>query len=275
VPSRLSKVDALRNLKVRATLQRRLPRGASVLEISCGRGELLAELRGDGFEVRGTNFTAYPDAPPEVPIDIGIDVLAGMPYGDDRFDAVIILDVMEHLSDHHRAVGELSRVLKPGGLLIVATPNIMNLASRLHFLFTGFFKTKRSFVGFDLPAEKAFAFHNYPLHLPVFLYQLHSRGLASVELDAVHYKLKSVLFWLLLAPWVVPLTWHKIHVLEKYLKRTDTGRMMVRRLVSWPALCGETWILTAEKGTQVPRAEARTEMPAWYGEAAGSEPRKG
>jgi SAM-dependent methyltransferase len=45
-----------------------------------------------------------------------------LPVADASFDCVIISEVLEHLHDEARALGELSRVLKPGGVLAVSVP---------------------------------------------------------------------------------------------------------------------------------------------------------
>jgi len=42
-----------------------------------------------------------------------------LPYGDDSFDAVVLVTVLGEIPDQNRALGEIARVLKPGGRLIV------------------------------------------------------------------------------------------------------------------------------------------------------------
>lgn len=260
----MSKIDDLRNRKIRRLVAAHVPKGGSVLELSCGNGEALLSLLQDGYEVRGTNFTAYPNAPQNLPIDNGVDVLTGLAYADGSFDCVMLLDVIEHLSDQARVIREVARVVKPGGCVIVVTPNMMSLSSRLQFLCTGFFKTKRSFIGFDVPPEKAFAFHNHPVHLPLFLYQLRAQGLEDADLQAVGYKAKTIIFWLLLGWILLPLTYYKTHRLEKFLAGTPAAGVIFRRVVSFVALCSESWMLLAIKRQAARPAEGATPMPAWY-----------
>lgn len=248
---------------VRQLVHRQMPNGGRVLEVSCGRAPLLACLKEEGFDVRGTNFTEYPGQDNGVQIDLGVNLLKGTPYDGASFDCVLLLDVMEHLSDHHRAVAEVCRLLSDGGVLIVFTPNIMRINSRLHFLLTGFFKIKRSFIGFDVPSERAFAFHNYPVHLPVFLYQLHAVSLECIHLYAFGYKIKSLMYWCLLGPWIALFTWINCRLTERNLRGSVAGRRMVWSLLSFNAINAESIIVVARKGTSAIRRQTTTKLPSW------------
>ena len=46
-----------------------------------------------------------------------------LPFADRSFDAVTMFDVLEHIPDHQQAIVEAFRVLRPGGFLLVSTPN--------------------------------------------------------------------------------------------------------------------------------------------------------
>ena len=73
------------------------------------------------------------DAPEKVSVDIetipvhdGINYCLGdglkLPFRDESFDTIYALDVLEHVDDEESFAGELLRVLKPGGRLILTTP---------------------------------------------------------------------------------------------------------------------------------------------------------
>ncbi len=67
-----------------------------------------------------------------------------LPFRDARFDLVLMLEVIEHLADIPHVLGEIARVLKPGGVAIVTTPNRLNVSSRIHYLLSGYYKGRRA-----------------------------------------------------------------------------------------------------------------------------------
>ena len=58
-------------------------------------------------------------------LHIGYDVGVGeaLPYDDAGFDAVVCVDVLEHVTDRHKVLSEVARVLRPGGLFLFDTIN--------------------------------------------------------------------------------------------------------------------------------------------------------
>lgn len=67
--------------------------------------------------------------------DYLIDLEKPLPFGDRQFDAVVCLDVLEHVERIHAAVGELARVT--GCLLIVALPCLASWDRRVRYLWHG------------------------------------------------------------------------------------------------------------------------------------------
>ena len=64
------------------------------------------------------------------------DLVEGLPFTAGSFNKVLYCDVIEHLSPDmvEGQVAEIHRVLSPGGVLVISTPNLARLWNRLHFL---------------------------------------------------------------------------------------------------------------------------------------------
>lgn len=100
--------------------------GARVLEAGTGEGYGAALLATTAQRVVALDYDAATTAHaarlyPHLPVLRGNVV--GMPFVDGAFDAVVSLQVVEHLWDQPGYVAECARVLRPGGLLVVSTPN--------------------------------------------------------------------------------------------------------------------------------------------------------
>jgi 2-polyprenyl-3-methyl-5-hydroxy-6-metoxy-1,4-benzoquinol methylase len=182
----------------------------SILDLSCGRAEIIRDLRDDGCGVRGTHFRGddyklHGRRKPQwedLPIDQEIDLLEPLPYKSDSFDVVILSEVAEHLPTYIRVVHEAGRVLRGGGYLVLSTPNISRLHSRLHFFFTGTHKLIRRRVGWDISPTELYAYHISPVDFPLLHTLLFQAGLRVRRLGFTRLKLKHS--WLVL---LFPLLW--------------------------------------------------------------------
>ncbi|MQA76487.1 MAG: bifunctional demethylmenaquinone methyltransferase/2-methoxy-6-polyprenyl-1,4-benzoquinol methylase UbiE [Solirubrobacterales bacterium] len=114
----------------RAADRAELEPGARALDVCCGTGDLafaLAERVGPEGRVIGSDFSermldlarrkAAERGPEQVRFEWG-DALA-LPYDDAGFDAVTVGFGVRNLADLERGVGELGRVLRPGGRLVI------------------------------------------------------------------------------------------------------------------------------------------------------------
>lgn len=111
-----------------------LPRGRA-LDVPCGPGRMAEALSRLGFGAFGgdLDLEAYRGGAPFCALDLNV----ALPYADASFSFVYCGDGIEHLENPFALVRELARVLGEDGVLVVVTPNYLNIERRLKFLLTG------------------------------------------------------------------------------------------------------------------------------------------
>ncbi|MBI4874056.1 MAG: class I SAM-dependent methyltransferase [Acidobacteria bacterium] len=104
-----------------------LPPSSSLLDLGCGTGRFLSNLRGRGWKLTGVDFsdsgvklarTRYPEIRFETG-DVTQD-LSRLGYG--SYDAVIGIEIVEHLFLPRKFAANALQLLKPGGILVISTP---------------------------------------------------------------------------------------------------------------------------------------------------------
>jgi SAM-dependent methyltransferase len=105
-------------------------RDARTLDVGSGTGANLSLLSELGFERvvgldRSEEAIRYCGEKALPPVEGGD--LCDLPFAEGDFDLVIAADILEHVDDEARAIGELRRVLRPGGRLIVTVPAFQSL----------------------------------------------------------------------------------------------------------------------------------------------------
>jgi len=96
----------------------RVRSGSAVLDIGCRDGGLRRYLPRD---VRYQGIEIAPEfAGPDILIQ---DISSGIPFSDESFDYVFMIEVMEHVPNPYGTLTEIHRVLKPNGVLILSVPN--------------------------------------------------------------------------------------------------------------------------------------------------------
>jgi SAM-dependent methyltransferase len=216
--------------------------GAKVLDAPCGGAAALTlALIEKGFQAIGT------DVDPEAETRLGnafskVDLNAALPWPDQNFDAAFSTEGIEHLENHYSFLREMCRVLKPGGILVLTTPNITALRSRVRFFGSGFF-------GRDArPLNES---SRHPLHhiglatFPELRYELHMSGFQLVRVRHTHIKPISYLY-AIYAPWM----WLYTQVAfrkEKDAAQRKRNKEILSTLLSPSVLFGECLMLIAKK----------------------------
>jgi SAM-dependent methyltransferase len=100
-------------------------RPGRVLDVGCGRGFLLDAFRRRGWTVEGTELSESSSGHARevlgIPVHLGMLPDLGLPAG--SFDAITMWHVLEHVTDHGAMLAEIRRLLRPGGVFLVAVPN--------------------------------------------------------------------------------------------------------------------------------------------------------
>ncbi|MBW3003722.1 class I SAM-dependent methyltransferase [Candidatus Woesearchaeota archaeon] len=110
----------------------KISKTAKIFDAGCGQGLLVNKYSDKGFDISGMDIQYQGKH-----VKKGNILNTG--FQANHFDLVLNLDVIEHLvlEDQEKLIKELHRILKTGGTLIIALPNLAHLSSRFMFFFTG------------------------------------------------------------------------------------------------------------------------------------------
>jgi SAM-dependent methyltransferase len=225
-----------------------LPRG-TLLDVPSGEGALSVAAREMGFQVLAG------DIDPKFFKAKGIecrymDMNRVLPVEDQSLDYVVCLEGVEHLENAFQFTRECNRILKPGGRLVISTPNILNLASRLKYFFSGFYALcPRPINEFShLPVFD----HINPVTFYQVRYMLHSSGFQLRKVTTDLWR-RSALGFLAFYP---VLRLYSIRTMRKESdpRQREANREIRGQINSLDLLLGRTLILEAEK-TRNPRIQ--------------------
>ena len=126
-----SRFDRTRAARLRELLVGR-PRGA-LLDVGCYDGQFLSQvLEGRAQRVVGVDVShgGLRAAACRGVLGVRAQIEARLPFATDSFATVVAAEVIEHVFDTQAVLDELARVVRPGGWLVVTTPNLVALSGR-------------------------------------------------------------------------------------------------------------------------------------------------
>ena len=226
--------------------------GQRVLDLSCGEGDVIAALAEKGFEVEGTHFKEddYIIRNPNpilktARIHTGVDLGGTLPFEDGSYDVVLATEVIEHLADHPTFLREAGRILKPGGRLVLSTPNVHRLKSRLTFFWTGRHDLLGGRLGWETAPENLYSTHHHPVDFSILHTMLFQNGVRIEGLRITRINPVSMLLYPLV-PLVSIFAWIST---RRVVRDHRDGGTDLRRWLRHPALLlSDQLLLIAQKG---------------------------
>lgn len=218
------------------------------LDIGAGRGELIRKFR-ETFKVRTSvcDYTGELIRVENQKVDIADLNRDPLPYSDNAFDVVTCTEVIEHLEHYRETLREIGRVLKPGGICVLTTPNILNLNSRFRFLWFGFW----NLFG-PLPIKHSAKYstggHINPVSYFYVAHSLIDAGFEGIELDIDKYQRSSIPKLIVAWPLIQLFgAWAFGKEVRRFQTIDEANAPLVKQMNSVPMLLGRTIIVSARK----------------------------
>ena len=218
------------------------PREGRVLELAAGSGAFAQRLVELGFTVEACDLYPEQFRAAGVPVRFA-DLSERLPYDDGSFEYLSCLEGVEHLEDQFAFVRECWRVLRPGGRLLLSTPNILGMASRWRYFWTGFF---------PLATRPMNERHKAPVHDHIHLITYYELRyiLRTTGFDIEAVTTDRIRKYGLLHAWTYPivrLATGRTLGREPDPRQREANREIGRHMLSRDVLFGRTLMLTARK----------------------------
>jgi 2-polyprenyl-3-methyl-5-hydroxy-6-metoxy-1,4-benzoquinol methylase len=222
-----------------------------LLDAPAGPGIISQKLKEAGFDV------AAVDIYPNIFCVQGIlcqkaDLNLVLPFSDGTFDYILCSNGIEHLENPVLFIRESFRILREKGKLLISTPNILNLKSRLANLLVGFnlFTGRPNNEVEDyLGGEHIHLANYYELRT-----HLHRNGFRILEVTTHCYSHHAMLF-APLYPVVYLATWRAFRR-ERDLRQRERNKEILRHVLSADLVLGKKLFVMAEKDPQYIRGQS-------------------
>jgi len=219
--------------------------GKRALDLSCGGGATSRMLAAHGYRVVATDYVLPPSLDGPIFRVGGVDLNEHLPFRSDTFDGVNLTEVIEHIEHQAQLIREIARLLREGGVVVISTPNVLNILSRLRFLFTGFLRGRvrpAHYTRRPGQAPNIYLIHFYELY-----YLLFHSGFEVEELRKTRVKFAPVFFIVFLYPLMWLFSLEAVIRAEKDPVQRRTNWQILRYLFSPALLLSDNIVVKARK----------------------------
>lgn len=200
-------------------------RSARILDVGAGQGYFCRRLKDLGYPVEACDLVPENFKCPDIPF-IKADLNRTIPVPDNQYDCVVSIEVIEHLENHFQFMRELIRVTRPGGQIIITTPNVNSFPSRWHYFLYGY--TDCAPFPVDPTRDEYFLEHINPISVPELLFLFERFGAEMATLTTNRLRRSS---WLPMI-FVYPLAALAIRL--KFLRKKHAElHELYRRHIRW------------------------------------------
>jgi len=208
-----------------------------LLDAPAGLGELSYLLKDRGFDAVAGDIDENIVKARNVEFQ-KLDLNRELPFENESFDYVINVEGLEHLENPHHTIGEFARILKHEGKIIMTTPNVLNVFSRLRYLLIGYHE---HFGDYYANENHFYVYHINPVGLPEIQSALKKHNLVIEEITSNQSTLN-------LRGFIIKNFLKMLCVIIKYVCKSKIKDSVMRtQLLSDHLLEGEILILKCRK----------------------------
>lgn len=230
---------------VKAAWSNELGRVQRIADLSCGGGDTSRMLAQHGFSVVATDYVMPAFVGDGIARVGGVDLNENLPFKNASFDGVNLIEVIEHIEHQAQLIREFARVLRDGGVAVISTPNVLNVFSRVRFLFTGFLRGRvrpAHYTRKPGQAPNIYLIHFYELYYLFFHY-----GFEVEELRQTKVKFAPVFFGIVLYPFMWLFSLEAVIRAEKDPVQRRINWQVLRYLFSPALLFSDNIVVKARK----------------------------
>ncbi|MBI4051392.1 MAG: methyltransferase domain-containing protein [Elusimicrobia bacterium] len=220
-------------------------RRGEALDLASGQGAFCERLSWMGYKVVACDrdHASFKGGAEFKRVDLNV---FPYPYPSEYFQVVSALEIIEHLENPRGFLREIFRLLRPGGVLVLSTPNVLSLYSRLRFFLLG---APNFFDSMGLDERYCYYYrvvgHINPVAWPELRSILEECGFELERVEANgSAEGRLPWFWRMGARWVTGLAALPVWAATWALRRKDPRSMELLRSVF---LFGECLVIKARK----------------------------